>query len=103
MNSDLKKNKELFDNLFLNRTFLCMENVNKSKYPDISERPLVFQCKQYTNEIIFEKYNEEMMANTNKRITILDVPVTIPDFLVKPTLNHLLQKKYWHGINKGDK
>jgi hypothetical protein len=95
-----RMNNIKFGDVFLNKTFLCMENVKNKE--DIN-RQLSFDCKQYNtidtaiNKLIEEKENIE---NTKRRMTIVQIPEIVPDILTNQAINRALKRKYWGQITQ---
>jgi len=97
--NDNSNNRD-FNNLFLQRTFLCMERLNDKILKKVNE-PFSFDCKEYnTIDDAIEKLFEEEMLSNNRRMKIVEIPAIIPDAFTSDALSHILKKNYCGLIRK---
>lgn len=94
-------NNRDFNNLFLQKTFLCMERLNEPQLKNINE-PFSFDCKEYKmiDDAIDKLFEEEAISRNTRRMKIVQIPAIIPDALTNDALSHILKKKYWGIVRK---
>lgn len=97
--NDNSKNKGI-SNLFLQKTFLCMESLKNNEISIKRENPISFDCKQYERiEDATDKLFEEE-KNNHRRMKIVQIPIIVPESLTDDVLCHILKKQYWGIVRK---
>lgn len=100
-NNSNNSNNRNFNNLFLQKTFLCMEKLNIPDFKKTNE-PFSFDCKEYKSidDAIDKFFEEEIKSGNTRRMNIVQIPIIVPDSLTNDVLSHILKKKYWGLVQK---
>ena len=94
------QNRE-FNNIFLQKTFLCMERSTNAKF-NVMNEPFSFDCKEYKtiDDAVFNLFEEDKISKNTRRMRIIQLPAIIPDAFTNDILNHTLKKTYWGVVRK---
>jgi hypothetical protein len=98
--NDNSNNRD-FNNLFLQKTFLCMERLHEPNLKKTNE-PYSFDCKEYKtiDDAIDKFFEEDKISKNTRRMKIIQLPVIIPEAITNDALSHILKKNYWGLVRK---